>query len=1379
MKIKTAETKKPKFSVIIPVYNHANYLPAAIESIFNQTYDDWEIVVVNDGSTDNTPDVIKEYENKDYRVRGFHKENGGVSSALNEGIKNARGEFITWLSADDLFDPVKLEAHLQNIEKHPEKKFFISMWYYLVEESQVLIPANLWMPVPKDEFRVLHFFYANYIHAISVTVHRTVFEDIGLFDQKLWQGQDFDMWLRIVSKYNFQFIPVRTCVTRIHEGQTTNTFEEGGNFDAVRSLIEFANTHKFEEFFPDFNLSVESNALKAVFEIIAITLKPNAFIHKFGPSSLLLERAKRWLLKECKYSFRKNIYQRAAKIVSEALKDDHPAEVKEVLKRFLIKDHIELGKYDAGREVKKYLRYLLKTGDHKKILSLERYMIRAEKLGDKLFSDGNQYEPILYGAIDDEKEYPDLSPGSIVAWNVGRVFGDFNRISHKLELKCDHCGSEFKFNTTLQFNDKPGTDKLVCPECKTGYRFSEELFSGHHKSLYEKLNDAGTLNKTSSPRIAYFLKDANFIGGGTKVVFKHISWLKQLGAEISIYSFEPKPTWIEFKINFKQIKNFTELDDRKFDYIIVFSIFEVPGVVQRIHPSRVFLFCQGYEGYHYGVDNKSVRADKYIFDQMHSLPIGSIVVSTHLSDLFRERFNHTSYYVPNGINHEIFKPSLPLNSREKSVVFVGSPFHFLKGFSFLFNTLKVLQKSAYKIEGLKLYMIMGFDPGDKLELRKNFEEEAGFSIELLTKLRSDEVAEILKKSSLVVCSSMYEGFSLPLVEAMACGTPVITTSNMGAESFCVNGKNSYVVDYEDTQALSSAIITIMQNIDSYAAMAIEGIKTAYQFNEKNTLNALIKTIESISHFEFDKQTRQKLLSEQSAPVELSDDALKTLISSGSRTQAEEACDIVSVIIPSFNKIKYVLEAVESIEKSINKDYEIIIVDDGSTENFNEPFINNKKVSVIRNEMNLGFPKSVNLGIKSASGKYLLIVNNDTICTEGSIDRMIELAESDKKIGLVGVISNHAGGPQWDRDAKYKTIPEMHEYAKKIRNTMKGEYGEFPRVTFLFTLIKREVVDEIGGLDERFSPGYYEDDDFCLRAQLAGFKSVIAQDVFIHHYGSVSFSELGDDNRVKISDMNKELFADKWGGTPEDIWINKKQLKVHSIRYPISADDFTEHFERTLQHIEDNELGLAYIEIKQAVDSFSRSDSKTFSEIKLTEVLNLAGKVSYYNGEYDESKLYYEEELKINPESSTACQGLGEVFYAMGKTEESKTMFEWAVKNNLQNNDARKGLAEVNFKLGLPENDNTLLECDPQEIVDEAEILIERGNYNGAEEMLSRILEKEPDYIDALNDLSVIRILENNFEEALKLINKIISIDPQNEIARGNLEYISSKIGEEV
>ncbi|MDP3446198.1 MAG: glycosyltransferase, partial [Ignavibacteria bacterium] len=337
---------------------------------------------------------------------------------------------------------------------------------------------------------------------------------------------------------------------------------------------------------------------------------------------------------------------------------------------------------------------------------------------------------------------------------------------------------------------------------------------------------------------------------------------------------------------------------------------------------------------------------------------------------------------------------------------------------------------------------------------------------------------------------------------------------------------------------------------------------------------------------------------------------------------------------------------ESLLSSGSSEYELIIIDNASTDEtekyLEEISLLNEKIKVIKNNFNLGFPSAVNQGIKEAKGKYINIVNNDIVLTEGWLERLIEVAESDSRIGLVGPISNEVSGLQKDENAKYNSIEEMHEYAAKVKEQNHGEVFNFPRIAFLCTLIKKEVIEKIGGLDERFTPGNYEDDDFCLRAQLAGFKTVIAKDVFIHHYGSKSFKADGENKYAERLEINKQKFIGKWGVTPDELWIQRKEIKPHQYYYPISKNKFDEHFERARILLADKELDLALESIKVALEYFYKAENRK-NQIELNDLLDLAGNLALANGEIELAQKYFAEELNIHPNSSSACAGLAEVF----------------------------------------------------------------------------------------------------------------------------------------
>lgn len=289
----------PLFSVLIPTYNQEGFLPAALESLLAQSLDDWEAVIVNDGSTDGTAAVMARFAAAAPRFRTFHQENGGVGAALNAALAKARGEWICWLSSDDLFEPDKLATHLDAIRKHPETKFFYTHFHYLDDNTGEKSAPELWNPVPEPQFQVSRFFLGPYVHGNSIAVHRSVFERVGNFNAALRNGQDFDMWLRISALFPSRFIDSRSCVTRWHKGQSTNVFPDAGFYDSARALAAFVNDHGFAELFPLLDLTQMQDIVKAVQETLTLSVSPNAMMHRLGPATALLERLHEWMDRAC------------------------------------------------------------------------------------------------------------------------------------------------------------------------------------------------------------------------------------------------------------------------------------------------------------------------------------------------------------------------------------------------------------------------------------------------------------------------------------------------------------------------------------------------------------------------------------------------------------------------------------------------------------------------------------------------------------------------------------------------------------------------------------------------------------------------------------------------------------------------------------------------------------------------------------------------------------------------------------------------------------------------------------------------------------------------------------------------------------------------
>jgi GT2 family glycosyltransferase len=218
----------------------------------------------------------------------------------------------------------------------------------------------------------------------------------------------------------------------------------------------------------------------------------------------------------------------------------------------------------------------------------------------------------------------------------------------------------------------------------------------------------------------------------------------------------------------------------------------------------------------------------------------------------------------------------------------------------------------------------------------------------------------------------------------------------------------------------------------------------------------------------------------------------------------------SIIIPVFNALEYAQACVESIYRArCTVPFEVIIVDNGSRPEvgawLEEACQKKSSLFYISLSHNLGFAKAVNLGLQQARGQYLVLHNSDTVVTSGWLDQLVSAVESDPLLGIVSPVTNYVGeGEQLDQAAKSLSVKKAERYAATI-SRRKGLIYVPDRLVFFSVLLKRSVLETIGGLDEIFQLGNFEDEEYCLRARLAGFKLAIASNTFVYHHGSKTFA----------------------------------------------------------------------------------------------------------------------------------------------------------------------------------------------------------------------------------------------------------------------------------
>lgn len=188
-----------KVSIIIPTFNRRDYITIALDSVMAQTYKDYEIIIIDDGSSDDTKEVLKPYQDK---IRYFYQDNRGIPATRNRGIGEAQGDYIAFLDSDDYWLSEKLERQIGCFSKHPHYGMVATRCSCTTPDGRFLKKNR-----PGKSGRVLmDLFKANFIRTSSAMIKKECFEKVGLFDESLPECEEYDLWLRIAKHYPIGFI---------------------------------------------------------------------------------------------------------------------------------------------------------------------------------------------------------------------------------------------------------------------------------------------------------------------------------------------------------------------------------------------------------------------------------------------------------------------------------------------------------------------------------------------------------------------------------------------------------------------------------------------------------------------------------------------------------------------------------------------------------------------------------------------------------------------------------------------------------------------------------------------------------------------------------------------------------------------------------------------------------------------------------------------------------------------------------------------------------------------------------------------------------------------------------------------------------------------
>lgn len=428
---------------------------------------------------------------------------------------------------------------------------------------------------------------------------------------------------------------------------------------------------------------------------------------------------------------------------------------------------------------------------------------------------------------------------------------------------------------------------------------------------------------------------------------------------------------------------------------------------------------------------------------------------------------------------------------------------------------------------------------------------------------------------------------------------------------------------------------------------------------------------------------------------------------------------VSVVIPVRNQLEYTRQCLDSLQKSSLRGLEIILVDNGSTDGTPEYLARRDDVTVLRNEENQGFARAVNRGLDASRSRMVIVLNNDVVVPRRTLERLVTVLENEPSYGVIGPVSNCCAQTQ-QIEVGYRDLDGLEAFSDARWREHGARLRPEPVVLGLCMAIRREVLETIGGFDERFEIGNFEDNDISLRASVAGYRLGVAEGVFIHHYGSRTFVGEGFDY-AELLRANHERFLAKWRGVADapvpvagapsaaDAAGDTDTVGAPGAAGPGASPFPATDVDPALATSSDAGSGTDAGWIPVDSDEDDEIDAEDYEPT--AGDLYVIANARFEAEAFEEAITYFDWALELMPEMILAHMGKGLALARMGRTEQA-------------------------------------IPC------------------------LERAVELEPTFSEGFNNLGVAHHLAGHADEAREALLTAIELDPDNVEARENLEAIT-------
>ncbi len=1142
------EPGAPELSICIPAYNGAKYLGKAIQSVLGQGYRDYELLIVDDQSSDNTEEIVRSFT--DPRIVYYRNDaRRGLVGNWNHCLSLARAAYVCVFHQDDMMYAGNLERKVRLLRENDAIGFVYSDVRVIGPKDETI--GDHWFTAtgPRDFVsRGADFFRRlitgeNLVCCPGVVMRRSCVEMLSGFDARLSYAVDWEMWLRISLHFDVAYLADRLIGYRVHEANETHRFkgvreieeifrakmialDQAGDIIAESGALRETVADDIEQRVRAFLGT--SPALRKADIVAAVSVAADAEASR--PSAKGLAGLKEWCADMVGRAIDARgpsgggeLRQGVASLLREAGSSlpGKPKEALEIMKRavMLSASADDLGLYfDTRLQVSEImidkgqaaigLTYLRSTINEAKSYGLREVIQRAETLADRASEKAG-------GASSPGRAAEGLAAGPEDQGGDGFLTG---------VLESDDLVS------AVREREKSLTAGVI-EEVERDRRAAEAIGSaalaGHLETFGSLLKDLLQARKRGEDLSRIYRELEKSLGSPRRDGVSADKSIKAIAFYLPQYHQIPENDrwWGEGFTEWTNVRKAKPLfpghyqphepADLGYYDLRDPEIREQQAELARRHGIHGFCY------YHYwfmGSRLLNLPLDEVLASGRPDFPFCLCWADEHWTRawdgrqgeiLMEQRFSPED-------DREHIRWLLRVFQDKRYIRIKGKPLMLIYLSTRMPDasaTVALWRKEAARA-GEELYLCRVesapyecYDPGLKgFDAAVEFQPDWGNLGRPKAKLQGDHLVfdyEAVVKQMLAKGIPPYKRF--PGVTPMWDNSP--------------RRRQAAVVLDGSTPGLYEAWLAgIARRIDDYRLD--ENLLFINAWNEWGEGN----------HLEPDMRHGKAYLEATKRGLSAGKTAVITQAAGGAAEDTKRpAHGLVSIIMLTFNELRYTKECVESIRRHTKEPHEIIFVDNGSadgTVKWLRKLVNrNGRYRLIQNSTNLGFARGCNQGIAAASGEYIMLLNNDVVVTPEWLAGMKECLESGPDIGIVGPLTNNISGIQRLCHADYEPAG-LDAFAKGFRERYRHRRILHPRIVGFCMLFRRELVERIGLLDEAFGSGNFEDDDLCLRAELAGLRNCIAGDVFIHHYGSRSFIGNRLDHQ-RFMTGNRRLFHDKW------------------------------------------------------------------------------------------------------------------------------------------------------------------------------------------------------------------------------------------------------------